>query len=74
MLFAPLTIYPCSRTNKKPKPSDVERAIAQMTDDTQGLHQAEKTKLEALLYEFADVLSVRDDDLGRPPLSNIRST
>jgi len=34
---------------QKPKPSDVERAIAKMTDDTQGLHQTEKTKLEALL-------------------------
>ena len=50
---------------QKHKPSDVERAIAQMTDDPQELHQTEKTKLEALLHEFADVLSVSDDDLGR---------
>ena len=50
---------------QKPKPSDVERAIAQMTDDTQVLHQTEKTKLEALLHEFADMLSVSNDDLGR---------
>ena len=36
-----------------------------MTDDTEGLHRTEKRKLEALLREFTDVLSVSDDDLGR---------
>ena len=43
---------------QKPKPPDVERAIAQMTDDTEGLHRTEKRKLETLLHEFTDVLSV----------------
>ena len=49
---------------QKPKPSDVEWAIAQLTDNTQGLYQTENIKFEALLHEFPDVLSISDNDLG----------
>ena len=54
---------------QKPKPSDVEWAIAQLTDT-----QTRKRKLEALLHEFTDVLSVSDKDLGCTTLSNTRLT
>ena len=70
-LCALLTIYSVWNTvsleqkPQKSKPPDVERAIAQTTDDTEGLHRTEKRKLETLLHEFSDVLSVSDDDLGR---------
>ena len=52
-----------------PKPEDrktsVEKAIKQWLLQVEGVDDQEKEKLESLLKEFEDIISVGEDDLGR---------
>ena len=50
---------------QQPKTAQVERAIGQLLTNTAELQHPERERLEALLHEFSDVLSVSDEDLGR---------
>lgn len=46
----------------------MEKAIEQLLPVSPDLKLADKERLQALLYEFSDVLSIDDSDLGQTTL------
>ncbi len=50
---------------RRSKSASVDRAIEQLMGGTEGLQDAERKELHALLDTFSDVISAGEDDLGR---------
>ena len=64
-LSRPLESAALEEADPSSQSKEVEKAVIQLQSKAQGLSEAESIALETLMFNFSDVISLNNSDLGR---------